>query len=35
MQVFATRTYERAVRKLLSDEARKEMEASIKERTGR
>ena len=29
MQVFATRTYERAVRKLLSDEARKEMEASI------
>ena len=34
MQVFATRTYERAVRKLLSDEARKEMEASIIRGTG-
>ena len=29
MQLFSTRTYERAVRKLLSEEARKEMEASI------
>ena len=29
MRVFSTRTCERAIRKLLSDDARKEMEASI------
>ena len=29
MQVFATRTYERAIRKLLGEEARREMEDSI------
>ena len=29
MQVFSTRTYERAVRKLLGEEARREMEAAI------
>ena len=29
MQLFSTRTYERAIRKLLSDDARKEMEGSI------
>ena len=29
MQVFSTRTYERAIRKLLGEEARKEMEESI------
>ena len=29
MQLYFTRTYERAVRKLLSEESRKEMEASI------
>lgn len=29
MQLYFTRTYERAIRKLLSEEARKEMEASI------
>lgn len=29
MQVFSTRTYERAIRKLLREDARREMEASI------
>ena len=29
MQVFSTRTYERAIRKLLGEDARKKMEASI------
>ena len=29
MQIFSTRTYERAVRKLLGDEARREMEEAI------
>ena len=29
MRVFATRTYERAIRKLLADSAREEMEATI------
>ena len=29
MRVYSTRTYERSIRKLLSDEARREMEASI------
>lgn len=29
MQVFSTRTYERAIRKLLGEEARSEMEAAI------
>ena len=29
MQVFSTSTYERAIRKLLGEEARKEMEDSI------
>ena len=29
MQVYPTRTYERAVRKLLGEEARREMEAAI------
>ena len=29
MQVFSTRTYERAIRKLLGEEARTEMEESI------
>ncbi len=29
MQVFSTRTYERAIRKLLGEEARREMEESI------
>ena len=29
MQLFVTRTYERAIRKLISEEARKEMEAAI------
>ncbi len=29
MQVYSTRTYERAVRKLLGEEARREMEAAI------
>ena len=29
MQVFSTRTYERAIRKLLGEEARREMEDSI------
>ena len=29
MQLFATRTYERAIRKLASEEARKEMETAI------
>ena len=29
MQVFCTRTYERAIRKLLREDARKEMEASV------
>ena len=29
MQMFSTRTYERAIRKLLGEEARREMEASI------
>ena len=29
MQLFVTRTYERAIRKLISQEARKEMEAAI------
>ena len=29
MQIFATKIYERAIRKLLSDDSRREMEASI------
>ena len=29
MQIFSTRTYERAIRKLLGEDARREMEASI------
>ena len=29
MQIFATKTYERAIRKLLSDDSRREMEAAI------
>ena len=29
MQVFSTRTYERAIRKLLGEEARKQMEEAI------
>ena len=29
MQVFSTRTYERAIRKLLGEEARREMEEAI------
>ena len=29
MQLFVTRTYDRAIRKLISEEARKEMEAAI------
>ena len=29
MQVFATKIYERAIRKLLSDDSRREMEAAI------
>ena len=29
MQVFSTRTYERAIRKLLGEEARREMEDSV------
>ena len=29
MRVFSTRTYERAIRKLLGEEARREMEESI------
>ncbi len=29
MRIFATRTYERAIRKLIPDAARKEMEAAI------
>ena len=29
MQIFATQTYERAIRRLLSDNSRREMEAAI------
>ena len=29
MQIYATRTYERAIRKLIPDAARREMEAAI------
>ena len=29
MQIFATKTYDRAIRKLLSDDSRREMEAAI------
>ena len=29
MEIFATRTYERAIRKLIPDAVRKEMEAAI------